>query len=814
MFRINPQVVTVTPLERTIGFGSPDPEIGTMYDGNHLFAKIANSSNLPGVDITLSGNFARVAGTSRGFYMFTGLGSARVDDANFGRNYDVRFSNPAGRGLNIGRSTIVSIDSEQLEKLGNQFAGTYKLSAFEVYESWAASKKAEANTAQALIDLLLDKKIIPSVVDIRTDGPAPGNLVRNVPINWTTSNGLGDTADGIYTINGLVASSADLANSSSVGYTLTLTVTAVSLEKLPLGPAHVLPEPGMAAAPALTVQRVDWTAVPATGYIYHTIPATDTDSGAFSVRIDYAIKWDNTVNALNMTTKGANTNFVGEVTLTGTPDLPSKSADWVTLEIDQIVRNVTVADELPLSVRFGRLTNALPAKVYNGAPYRYDGDFALIRNDFVLEGAQPEVTWAWKSQTINPNAWDYWDDKVPPTNRGAYNLHLEIDPDDKTDYVAIADIKTPLPFNITPRTIRIDVLDYVVLVGANEPDPANFTWRLENNPEKPNEGAAADESLTDIMEANPTISFTGRFNSEKAITYPLTASGGRANPNYNLTIGPAALLRVVNSLVVNVERGTANASGFLPGQSVTLTANADTATERFSKWTIAPNITPTSGSLTSRSVTFAMPNAHVAAVAVFEPILPTPAPPPSVVIPTTPIFNDVSRADGSTTFNAVQWAGATGIILGRDGNFLPNDNMTRASFAVILHRYAGGPVVTATNKFTDVKGSEAIRAVAWAHDAKIVTGASETIFGADTPITREQMVLMLYRFHLSRGGSSTVNRSVLAPFADRGSIDRHALDAMSWAVENKIVQGVGNNLVPTNNIPRAQVAVILHRYLG
>jgi hypothetical protein len=185
----------------------------------------------------------------------------------------------------------------------------------------------------------------------------------------------------------------------------------------------------------------------------------------------------------------------------------------------------------------------------------------------------------------------------------------------------------------------------------------------------------------------------------------------------------------------------------------------------------------------------------------------------STSIPTTPIFNDVPRSVGSTTFNAVQWAGANGIIQGSGGNFLPQRNMTRLEFAQILYRFAGNPAVGAIDKddqFDDVDYTRSTStAVTWANGAKIVTGANGK-FEPNRSITREEMVLMLYRYET--GGTGTVNRNVLNPFADRASINPHALDAMSWAVANGYIRGLEGNLLPKNEITRAEVAVIFFRY--
>ena len=45
------------------------------------------------------------------------------------------------------------------------------------------------------------------------------------------------------------------------------------------------------------------------------------------------------------------------------------------------------------------------------------------------------------------------------------------------------------------------------------------------------------------------------------------------------------------------------------------------------------------------------------------------------------------------------------------------------------------------------------------------------------------------------------------------SVSDYAYDAMSWAVGSGYVKGSGAKLSPKNNATRAEVAVMLHRYL-
>ena len=60
----------------------------------------------------------------------------------------------------------------------------------------------------------------------------------------------------------------------------------------------------------------------------------------------------------------------------------------------------------------------------------------------------------------------------------------------------------------------------------------------------------------------------------------------------------------------------------------------------------------------------------------------------------------------------------------------------------------GKPAAEYTNRFPDVPdGQFYSTAVLWAADAKVVTGYTDSgYFGTSDPITREQMVVMMYRY--------------------------------------------------------------------
>jgi len=179
-------------------------------------------------------------------------------------------------------------------------------------------------------------------------------------------------------------------------------------------------------------------------------------------------------------------------------------------------------------------------------------------------------------------------------------------------------------------------------------------------------------------------------------------------------------------------------------------------------------------------------------------------------ISSEPVFRDVPAA--AISFNAVQWAHFKRLVTGSNDMFSPDENMTRAQFALVLYRYAGSPPVSSPGRFLDVPASNvAHRAVTWAHTNGIVTGSNGR-FLPDDNITREQMALMLFRYNRLYGGNLSSSTAALNPFSDISDVSGAAVEAMQWAVTHGLMTGRGSRLLPGITITREQVILILHRY--
>ena len=172
-------------------------------------------------------------------------------------------------------------------------------------------------------------------------------------------------------------------------------------------------------------------------------------------------------------------------------------------------------------------------------------------------------------------------------------------------------------------------------------------------------------------------------------------------------------------------------------------------------------------------------------------------------------FSDV--AANAWYADAAQYVRDHGIMNGTSSTtFSPNSTMTRAMLATVLYRAAGSPAVNQTADFRDVSaGAYYSDAAAWASSNGIVTGYGNGLFGSNDPVTREQIATILWRYQGSPAPAGTA-----ANFTDQSTISSYAVNAVAWARENGIINGMeGNRFAPKNNATRAQVATILWNYL-
>lgn len=176
-------------------------------------------------------------------------------------------------------------------------------------------------------------------------------------------------------------------------------------------------------------------------------------------------------------------------------------------------------------------------------------------------------------------------------------------------------------------------------------------------------------------------------------------------------------------------------------------------------------------------------------------------------------FRDVTSAHWA--FASVERAAEMGLVTGySDGTFRPDAAVTRAQFVLMLWRMCGKPAAAKAASFADASADWYQDALSWAVEKGYVNGLSDTRFGPDAPITRQQAMAILFRLNGGQSGTElTLTGSYEQTFADSTTIASWAKDATWWAVYHELVSGVGGSrIAPEANASRAQIAAILLRY--
>ena len=169
-----------------------------------------------------------------------------------------------------------------------------------------------------------------------------------------------------------------------------------------------------------------------------------------------------------------------------------------------------------------------------------------------------------------------------------------------------------------------------------------------------------------------------------------------------------------------------------------------------------------------------------------------------------PDFTDVKAGKWYT--DAIAWAVGQGITNGvGNGLFAPGEGCTRGQIVTFLWRAAGSPEPKELSGFADVGASKFYaKAVAWAVENGITTGTAAESFEPNAVCTRAQAVTFLCRAlgAAAEGG---------AGFTDVKGGQWYS-DAIAWAVESGVTNGVGDGLfAPDEGCTRAQIVTFLFR---
>lgn len=176
-------------------------------------------------------------------------------------------------------------------------------------------------------------------------------------------------------------------------------------------------------------------------------------------------------------------------------------------------------------------------------------------------------------------------------------------------------------------------------------------------------------------------------------------------------------------------------------------------------------------------------------------------------------FGDVKES--AWYADAVDFTAGRGLFSGvGGGNFAPDETLSRGMVVTVLYALEEAGAQKTEGLFSDVAGDAwYAQGTAWAVKSGIVSGYGDGQFGPDDAITREQLALMLYRYaqymKLSTGAGASLNA-----FGDKEAVSSWAQQAMSWAVSAGILGGTPEgNLNPGGTATRAEAAVMVSQFV-
>ena len=307
-------------------------------------------------------------------------------------------------------------------------------------------------------------------------------------------------------------------------------------------------------------------------------------------------------------------------------------------------------------------------------------------------------------------------------------------------------------------------------------------------------------------------------DGENTVAITVTAADGTTTADYTITItntitstpgGGSGSTRYTITAPGEVDRGTVSVSPSRAsrGQTVTITVTPEDGYELGSLTvTDAGGDTIALTDAGNGRYTFNMPASRVIVSASFVEAGHAGSCPSAA-------FSDLNLS--GWYHEATDYVIANGLMNGVSADkFDPSGTLTRAMMVTLLWRLEEELVVNYLLPFEDVpEDTWYTEAVRWAASEGIVLGTSETTYDPASPITREQLAAMLYRYAAYKGYDVS-GHGDLSAFTDADRVSAYAAGALAWAVAEELVNGMGDGtLQPRGNATRAQTAALLMRFV-
>lgn len=167
-------------------------------------------------------------------------------------------------------------------------------------------------------------------------------------------------------------------------------------------------------------------------------------------------------------------------------------------------------------------------------------------------------------------------------------------------------------------------------------------------------------------------------------------------------------------------------------------------------------------------------------------------------------------------YDDIKYVFENGLMLGKtDTVFDPEGLVTRGQVVTVLYRMQGSPSTWWIRcDLNDIDGIWCEDAVKWGYKNGVVNGYSDGSFGADDPVTRQQLAAMLYRYaEKFVKNNPAADKDYVSSFNDADLVSAYAVEPLNWAVANGILMGTNDgNLNPVGNATRAHFAAMIARF--